>query len=448
MTAKSNERQMILGWLLDPTGTHASSWMIDQSERDPRTDFANYKAMAEEAERAKLHFIFQADWPSVRPGPPERIARVTSYNVWFEPVSLMSALASITSKIGLVGTGSTSFNEPYNLARQFSTLDHISEGRAGWNIVTSRSPIAGMNYGRDEQIPHSDRYKRGEEFVDVVKGLWDSYEDDAIVRDVENGLYFDPKKLHTLDYKSDQFNVLGPLNISRSPQGYPVMFQAGASPTGITLGARVADVIFCIHRNIEDMQNFSEKVRAQAVEFGRLPSAIKICNAFDVVVKRTATEADEAVARLDAMLHPESIKQWVSDDIEADITDLDLDDLITVDRLPKIANSSKSADSVIRKWLEEKPMSVREMYDRFKARSAVSVHGDPIQVADKMEEWFTSGATDGFMLFFPLPSGMRDFNELVVPELQRRGLFHTDYSGTTLRENLNLPRPEHPNTLV
>lgn len=444
MNPDPKARQMILGWLMNPCGTHRASWMTFAGRPDPLTDIDLFKAMAQEAERAKFDFIFQADWPSVRPGPPSHTARNVTYNVILEPISLMSTLAAVTSKIGVVATGSTTFSEPYTLARQFASLDHISHGRAGWNIVTTRSPIASLNYGLTEEVPHADRYKRGEEFVDVTKGLWDSYEDDAIVRDTERGLYFDPDKLHVLNYKSEEFSVRGPLNISRPPQGNPVLFQAGASDIGMQLGARVGEVIFCLKDTIEAMQDYSRKVKEAAVQFGRSPDEVKVVCGFDIVVKKTAAEAKAAIAALDEMLHPDAIKDVVSADIEADITHLDLDDLVTFDMLPEDANSSKSADAVIRGWLEEKPMTVREIYNQFsRSRSAVGIHGDPMQVADKLEEWFISGATDGFMFFFPLASGMWDFNELVVPELQRRGLFRREYTGETLRENLGLPRPVH-----
>ena len=449
MGVNSMGRQMIIGWLMSPAGAHPAGWTKFGDRPNPSSDFARYAAMAREAERAKLDFVFQADWPSVAPGPLEQTSRNAGYNVWFDPIPLTSALAAVTSEIGIVATGSTTYSEPYNLARNFASLDHISRGRAAWNIVTSRSPIASLNYGHTREVSHEERYRRAEEFVDVVLGLWDSYEDDAIVRDPERGLYFDPAKRHELAYVSEYFRVRGPLNMSRPPQGHPVLFQAGASDTGIELGARVGEVMFSVHPTIDLAQTYMRKLKDRAAAFGRSPDDLRVVTSIDVVVKKTAAEAEDAMAEMDARLHPDALKTIVSTDIEADISDLGIDDLVTLDRLPSRANSSKSADSLLRSWLEEKPMTVRELFHRFsRARSAVRAYGDPKQVADIMEEWFTSGATDGFMLLMQLESGIWDFGSLVVPELQRRGLFRTEYAGRTLRDHLGLPRPPHPSCVL
>ncbi|MEJ7935965.1 LLM class flavin-dependent oxidoreductase [Sphingobium sp. AN558] len=434
--------QMILGWLMNPSGSHRAGWMKFLDKPDPLTDISVWTELAREAERAKLDFIFHADWPSVRPGAHAMIARNTSYNNHLEPLTVMSALSSVTSGIGLVATGSTSHNEPYNLARQFAALDHVSHGRAGWNIVTSRSPIAALNYGHEREIPHAERYRRGEEFVDVVMKLWDSYEDDAFVRDTESGYYFDPKKLHVQDHVGEYYRVRGPLNIARPPQGYPVRFQAGASDVGRQLGARVADVLFCTYGDLDVMLDYYRETKNLTSTFGRRPGDVKVCCGFEPIVAQSEAEAEDKLEELNALLHPDTIREVVSNDIEADISHLQLDDYVTVADLPRDANSSKSADKLLRSWLNERSMTVREIFSKFSsARSALSVHGTPQQIADKMEEWFTAGAVDGFMLIFTLPTGMRDFGRLVVPELQRRGLFKTEYAGKTLRENLGLRRP-------
>lgn len=439
---RTHKPHMSLGWLIIPGGNHRASWQLYTGQPDPNTDFEVYVKMAREAEEAGLDYIFHADWPSIRPGPRDIIARNFNYNNHIEPIPLMSALAAVTSRIGLVGTSSTTHNEPYNLARQFAALDHISHGRAGWNIVTSRSPIAALNYGHEAAIPHAERYRRSHEFVDVVTALWDSYDDDAFIRDPVSGYYFTPDKLHTLDHEGKYFRVKGPLNIARSPQGQPVRFQAGASDDGMELAARVGEMVFCIFGEMEAMRNYRRTIKEKAVGYGRDPDDVLVSCGFDVIVRESSAEAEDAFEELQAMLHPEAIKDVVSNDIEADISDLGLDDLVTIDRLPKDANSSKSADKLIRSWLQNEPMTVRQLFDRFsRSRSAMSIHGNPMQIADKMEEWFRADAVDGFMLFFMLETGMRDFGRLVIPELQRRGLFRTRYEGVTLRDHLGLRRP-------
>jgi len=435
--------QIILGWLMNPSGSHRASWMDFHGKPDPSTNIDLYVDLAREAEEAKFDFIFQADWPSIRPGPHQMIARTVTYNNHLEPVTLMAALSTATSKIGLVATGSTSHTEPYNLARQFAALDHVSRGRAGWNIVTTRSPIAAMNYGHAADVPHAERYHRGEEFVDLVVKLWDSYEDDAFIRNPATGFYFDPAKLHVQNHSGEYFKVRGPLNIARSPQGYPVLFQAGASDTGRQLAARVGEVLFCNYGDITLMRDYYNSIKSIATSLGRHPSGIKICCGFEIIVAESEAEAHEKFERFNSRLHEDTIKEVVANDIEADISNFRVDDLVTVDHLPKEANSSKSGDKILRSWLSERPMTVREIFHKFSlSRSSMSVHGTAQQVADRMEEWFSAGAVDGFILFFTLPSGIHDFRRLVIPELRRRGLFRSEYAGKTLREHLGLQRPQ------
>jgi FMN-dependent oxidoreductase (nitrilotriacetate monooxygenase family) len=441
--AGRDDRKMVIGWLMAAGGAHRAAWMKHVGQPDPHTTLAAHVGMARDAERAKLDFIFHADWPSVRPGSAESIARNCTYANHLEPIALMTALAVATSHVGLVATVTTSFSEPYNVARQFASLDHLSQGRAGWNIVTGRSPMAAFNFGHTSEIPHAERYRRGEEFVEVALGLWDSYEDDAFIRDPKSGFYFDPTKMHVLNHEGKYFRVRGPLNIARPPQGRPVLFQAGASDTGMSFGAKFGELLFANNKTIEAAQGYYRTVRENVAGCGRSPSEVLVCNGLEVIVRDSAAEAEDAYQELEDLLHPEAIKDSVAVDIEADISDLGADDLLTVDRLPISANSSKSSDKVIRGWLEKEPMTVRQLYKRFGSRGAHAIYGTPKQVADRMEEWFTAGATDGFMMFFPLPTGMRDFGTMVVPELQRRSLFRSEYIGKTFRENLGLRRPPH-----
>lgn len=438
----SSPRHMAIGWLMEPAGTHAAGWQKFVGQPDVANNIRHFAKMAKEAEAAKLDFIFQADSASIRPGPIEAVARQQAYANMLEPFTQMTALSQATSRIGLVSTGITSFWEPFNLARLAMSVDHVSGGRFGWNIVTGRHPLAAPNFG-EESIAHADRYKRAHEFTDVVLGLWDSYEDDAFIRDPQLGYYFDPAKIHLLNHSGEYYKVRGPMNLGRSPQGWPVLVQAGSSGPGKEFAAKFAEVVFSISGNLERAGAFYEDIKGQMAQFGRERDEMRILSALQVIVRESEQEALDAFEEMQQKLHPELIKHTVSYDLETDVMDLDLDDYVTVDHLPADANSSKSADALLREWLTKKPMTVRELYFQFcQNRSAITVHGTPRQVADVMEEWFEAGVADGFMLFLPLESGMRDFGRLVVPELQRRDLFRREYEGTTLREHLGLKRPE------
>lgn len=429
---------------MEPAGTHAAGWQKFADGPDIANDIKHFAKMAMEAEAAKLDFVFQADSSSIRPGPLDAVARNHTYANMLEPFTEMAAISQLTSRIGLVSTASTSFWAPFNLARLAASVDHISGGRFGWNIVTGRHPLAAPNFGQ-EFVGHADRYYRAHEFTEVVLGLWDSYDDDAFCRDPETGYYFDPAKIHALNHQGEYYRVRGPLNLGRSPQGRPVLVQAGSSGDGRDFGARYGEVIFSISGTIEKAREFYEDIKQRMVEYGRHRDEMRVLSAMSVIVRDTEQEAVDAYAEMQALLHPQTIKHMVSVDLETDVMDLDVDDYVTADRLPQNANSSKSADAVLRQWLSERPMTVRELYYKFsQSRSANTIHGSAEQIADVMEEWFTKGVADGFMMMFPLESGMRDFGRLVVPELQRRGLFRTEYEGTTLRDHLGLKRPQFP----
>lgn len=433
--------QMAIGWLMEPAGTHHVGWQTFADRQDVANDIRHFAEMAQEAEAAKLDFIFQADSASIRPGPIEAVARQQTYANMLEPFTQMAALSQHTSRIGLVSTACTSFWEPFNLARLAASVDHISGGRFGWNIVTGRHPLAAPNYGEDK-IAHADRYKRAHEFTEVVLGLWDSYEDDAFCRDPQSGYYFDPAKIHPLHHEGEYYKVRGPMNLARPPQGRPVLVQAGSSGPGKEFAARFGEVIFSINGTMEKAREFYEDLKGQMANYGRQRDEMRVLSALQVVVRETAQEANDAYESLQQRLHPELMKHTVSYDLETDVMDLDIDDYVTIDRLPAEANSSKSADALLREWLGKRPMTVRELYFQFcQTRSSNAIHGSPGEVADVMEEWFSAGVADGFMLLFPLESGMRDFGRLVVPELQRRGLFRREYEGRTLRDHLGLKRP-------
>lgn len=441
----TGSKKMSIGWLMEAAGTHAAGWQTMVDRRDPVIDIRHFAQMAKEAEAAKLDFIFQYDSPAIRPGPIDAVARNSTYANMLEPFTQLAALSQVTSRIGLVATGCTTYYEPYNMARMVASLDHISDGRAGWNIVTGRHPLAAFNFGHTEGIPHAERYKRGREFTEVVLGLWDSYEDDAFCRDIETGYYLDPAKMHIQNHKGEYYDVRGPLNLARTPQGRPVLVQAGSSGDGRDFGARFGEVIFSINGTFEKSREFYDDMKGRMAKYGRQPDEMRVLNGLNVIVKDSVQEAVDAYETLQDMLHPEAIKHMVSIDLETDVMGMDVDDYVTLDHLPKEVNSSKSGDAVLREWLSERPMTVRELYRQFcQSRSASTIHGTATQVADLMEEWFTGGVVDGYMMFFPLASGMRDFGARVVPELQRRGLFRTEYEGATLREHLGLQRPPFP----
>ena len=442
--SRAAQRQIVLGQMLSPMGGHQAAWKKFVEGPDPLTSFAHYAAQARMSEAAKLDFVFYADWPCFRPGAMDVLARNWIYNNQLEPMSLTSALAAVTTRIGVAATGSTTFYEPYNLARQFASLDHISQGRAAWNIVTTRAPGAAYNYGHVTEVPHADRYVHAREFVQVVLGLWDSFEDDAFVRDPASGYYFDPNKVHALDHAGPHLRVRGPMNMARPPQGYPVLFQAGASDDGVDLSARFGEVMFGVHGTLDAARGHYKRIRDRLPLYRRDESEVRLCVGLHTVVRESAAEAEDAFQAMQELLDSEVIKNVVSVDIEADLSDLGLDDLVTVDRLPKEVISSKSTDRLIRSWLEKEPMTIRQIFLKFasKTRGTAAIHGTPHQVADMMEEWVTGGGCDGFILMCPLHSGLEEISQMVLPELRRRGLFRTEYAGTTLRDHLGLRRPE------
>lgn len=436
--------QMKLGWLMSPAGNHPAAWLHPSTELHGANSFAHYKRLVQKAEAAKFDFVFQADAAGARDGNMRALSRAPRFmNIW-EPVSLLSALVGATERIGLCGTMSTSYYEPYNLARLFASLDHLSNGRAGWNVVTSAHPAGGYNFGRDGLEEHSLRYARAREFVDVCFGLWDSWDDDAFVLDRERGVYFDPDKMHYLHHKGRFFSVRGPLNIARPPQGRPVIIQAGGSEAGKELAAETAEVIFTRDASLAHAQQFYADVKGRMARFGRAPGHLKIMAGLTVIVGRSAAEAAEKFDRLQSMIHPEVGLELLSEDLEGvDLSDLPLDQPIPRERIPATANRHKQFFDQILRLIDEEHLTLRQLYLRYgAARGGDVVRGTPSQIADYMETWFRADAADGFMLTFSLvPDGLDDFIALVLPELRRRGLFREDYVGQTLRDHLELPRP-------
>ena len=347
----------------------------------------------------------------------------------------------LTQHLGLIATASTTYNEPYHVARKFASLDHLSGGRAGWNVVTSGNPDESMNFGLDHHLEHATRYRRAREFFDVVTGLWDSWADDAFIRDAETGIYFDPAKLHVLNHKGEFLKVRGPLNIARPVQGWPVIVQAGASEAGRQLAAETAEVIFGAGSNIANARTFYGDVKGRMRELGRDPDHLKVLPGAFVVVGESVAEAREKRARLDSLVHYDSAIASLSIALGHDTSRFDPEGPLPA--IPE-SNASRSGRERIVELAQREKLTVRQLAQRVGGYGGLAFVGTPATIANQMEEWLLTEACDGFNVMFPyLPAGLDDFVDLVVPELQRRGLFRREYEGATLRENLGLPRPEN-----
>ncbi|WP_072387797.1 LLM class flavin-dependent oxidoreductase [Hyphomicrobium sp. CS1BSMeth3] len=434
----STSRQMRLGAFMRPVSIHTAAWRYPGGTPDANFNFTHLKRFAQKLEQGKFDAFFMADHLAVLNMPTEglkRSATVTS----FDPPTLLPALAVVTERLGLIATASTTFDQPYHVARRFAALDHLSGGRAGWNVVTTSNPDAALNFGLEEHVEHGDRYKRGREFVDVVKGLWDSWADDAFIRDVESGIYFDPEKMHVLDHKGPHFSVRGPLNVARPIQGWPVIVQAGASEAGRQLAAETAEVIFAAPGNLAGGKSFYADVKGRMDRLGRPRDHLKILPGALVVVGDTVEEARAKRALLDSLVHYESAIASLSIAIGHDASKFDPDG-----PLPDIpeTNASKSGRERAIALARREHLTVRQLAQRFGGYAGLSFVGTPKTIADEMEQWLVEDGSDGFNIMFPyLPAGLDDFVDRVVPELQRRGIFRREYEGRTLRENLGLPRP-------
>lgn len=436
----SRARRFRLGAFLQATGHHVSAWRHPQTQMDAGLNFEHYKRITQTAERGLFDAIFLADSPAVWGGDPKTQYR-NGKVAHFEPVTLFSALSAVTQHIGFIATASTTYEQPYTLARKFASLDHLSQGRAGWNVVTTGNENAAQNFGLEHHPDHAQRYERAEEFVEVVKGLWDSWEDDAFVRDRASGIYFDADKLHILNHHGPHFSVKGPLNVGRPPQGYPVIVQAGASEAGRDLAARTAEVIFTANQTLADAQEFYADIKQRAVQYGRDPDDIKIMPGAFPIIGRTETEAQEKYEFLASLIHPEVAWDILKPYYKGvDLSAYSLDDLAP--ELPTDTNTNKSRLKLVRD-LAGRGLTLRQLYLALStARGHRTIVGTPETIADQLEEWFVGGAADGFNIMPPiLPTGLEEFVDLVIPILQRRGLFRTEYEGRTLRENLGLRRP-------
>jgi len=436
------EKQLRLGAFMRPVSIHTGSWRYPNAFPDANFNFAHLRRFAETLERGCFDAFFMADHLAVLNMPIEALQRshtVTS----FEPFTLLSALAGATKHIGLIATGSTTFDAPYHVARRFASLDHISAGRAGWNIVTTSNPDAALNFGLEAHMEHGERYARAREFYEVVTGLWDSFADDAFVCDVERGLYFDPAKMHVLNHKGKYYSVRGPLNIARPVQGWPVIVQAGASEAGRQLAAETAEVVFAAGSNLANAQRFYADVKGRMRKIGRDPEHLKVLPGALVVVGDTISQAQAKRARLDGLVNYANAIASLSIALGHDASGFDPDG-----PLPEIpeSNASKSGRERVIELARRENLTVRELAQRLGGYGGLAFVGTPQSIADGMHEWLLTEGCDGFNVMFPyLPEGLDDFVARVVPELQRRGIFRSRYEGATLRENLGLPRPANRN---
>jgi FMN-dependent oxidoreductase (nitrilotriacetate monooxygenase family) len=437
-----SSQQLRLGAFMRPVSIHAGAWRYPGAFADANFNFAHLRRFAETLERGRFDAFFMADHLAVLNMPLEALQRshtVTS----FEPFTLLSALAGATKHIGLIATGSTTFDAPYHIARRFASLDHLSGGRAGWNIVTTSNPDAALNFGLEAHMEHGERYARAREFYDVVTGLWDSFADDAFVRDVDNGIYFAPNKMHLLNHKGKYFSVRGPLNIARPVQGWPVIVQAGASEAGRQLAAETAEVVFAAGSNLANGQRFYADIKGRMRKIGRNPEHLKILPGALVVVGDTLEEAKRKRARLDGLVNYANAIGSLSVALGHDASQFDPEG-----PLPEIpeSNASKSGRERVIELAKRENLTVRELALRVGGYAGLAFVGTPHSIAEQMQEWLFAAGCDGFNVMFPyLPEGLDDFVDRVVPELQRRGIFRSDYEGTTLRENLGLPRPANRN---
>jgi FMN-dependent oxidoreductase (nitrilotriacetate monooxygenase family) len=430
-------RTLHLNAFLLNAGHHDAAWRHPRTQPDRVTDLRYFQQLARTAERGLLDSVFLADslalWGNVR------------HNALggFEPLTLLSALAAVTERIGLIATVSTTFNEPFHTARKFASLDHLSGGRAGWNIVTSGTVDEARNFGQDEHLEHRLRYDRAREFVEVATRLWDSWEDDAIVLDRERGVYADAGRIHAIDHHGEYFRVRGPLNVPRSPQGHPLLVQAGSSEDGKEFAARYAEAVFTAQQTLADAQAFHKDLKSRLARHGRTEEQLLVLPGIAPVIGSTEAEARALERELTELQVPEYGLAQLSGMLGTDLTGLPLDGPLPELPEERDINGNKSRFTLVAELARREGLTLRELIARLGAgRGHRVVAGSPEQIADQLQEWFTQGAADGFNIMPPhLPGGLDDFVDHVVPILQRRGLFRTEYTGRTLREHYGLPRP-------
>ncbi|MEX2969665.1 LLM class flavin-dependent oxidoreductase [Streptomyces sp. C184] len=433
----ASPRRLHLNAFLMNAGHHDAAWRHPRTQPERVTDVRYFQHLAQTAERGKLDSIFFADglalWGKVK------------HNALggFEPLTLLSALATVTERIGLIATVSTTFNEPFHTARKFASLDHLSGGRAGWNIVTSGTVDEARNFGQDEHLEHSLRYDRAREFIEVATKLWDSWEDDAVLIDRARGIYADTGKVQPIDHRGKHFAVQGPLNVQRSPQGHPLLVQAGSSEDGKEFAAQYAEAVFTAQQTLADGQAFYKDVKSRLARYGRSETDLKILPGICPVIGSTEAAARALEQELTDLQVPEYGLAQLSGMLGTDLTGLPLDGPLPALPEERDINGNKSRFTLVAELARRDGLTLRELIARLGGGRGHRVFaGTPEQIADQLEDWFTQGAADGFNVMPPhLPGGLEDFVDHVVPLLQDRGLFRTEYTGRTLREHYGLPRP-------
>ncbi|WP_122436109.1 LLM class flavin-dependent oxidoreductase [Pseudomonas viridiflava] len=432
-------RQMKLGAFLMATGHHVAAWRHPDVPANAGLDFKHYRHLAQVAEAAKFDALFVADSVAAATGD---IASRMARSDHFEPLTLLSALSAVTNHIGLIATATTTYNEPYHVARKFASLDHLSGGRVGWNLVTSDAAAEAQNFGRSEHVGHAERYSRAREFHQVVTGLWNSWADDAFTRDKASGQYYDPAKVQVLNHQGEHFSVKGPLNVARSPQGQPVVVQAGSSEVGRDLAAQTAEVVFTAQTSLASAQAFYADIKGRLAAYGRSVDSLKIMPGVLIVVAETEALAREKFESFQDLVEPEVGVALLGRMLgNFDLSGYPLDGPLP--ELPLTDSGQRSRQKLLTELAEREHLNLAQLGRRIAGgRGHYSLIGAPEQVADELQTWFEQGAADGFNVLVPhLPGGLEDVARLLVPELQRRGLFRTEYEGTTLRENLGLQRP-------
>jgi FMN-dependent oxidoreductase (nitrilotriacetate monooxygenase family) len=432
----ATDRQMHMGVFVLGTGNHTAGWRYEGAATS-HIDLAVIQQIARTAERGKFDMLFISD--SMAMDPTDH----PSFMCRFEPTSLISVLSATTTHIGLGATVSTSYSEPFNIARIFGSIDHFSGGRVAWNVVTGSNPKSALNFNREAHLEHELRYQRANEYVDVVRGLWVCWEDDAIVADKTTGRYIDADKVRTLDHKGRFFQVKGPINMSRSPQGHPVIIQAGGSPSGLELAARTADVVFSVVQDLAGARVAYADLKGRMAKYGRTAHELAVLPGVMPIIGASDSQAREQLSKLQSWLTPANAATLVASRIGYDVSGHALDGPVPP---PPASHDSQTFGHILYETAQREKMTLRDLYNlTAAARGHWVVCGTPTSIADTLEEWFLGGAADGFNILPPyFPGAFDDFVDQVVPELQRRGLFRQDYQGRTLRDHLGLARVSSP----
>jgi FMN-dependent oxidoreductase, nitrilotriacetate monooxygenase family len=436
-------KQMKLGAFFNLPGHHVASWRYPSTDPRRTLELEHLKELAQTAERGKFDMIFFADILGLK-----RLGNFATSTVKLDPLIIITTLAAVTKNIGLTATLTTTYNEPFQVARKFAAIDHLSGGRAGWNVVTSGNEKEAQLFGKEKHLEHARRYERAEEFVELAKKLWFSIEDEALVIDKQNGRFLDVDKVHPVEHQGEWFKVQGLLDAPSTPQGHPVIVQAGSSEAGKELAAKTAEVIFTAWQTLEEAQAFYRDVKGRLAKYGRKPDDLKIMPGVFITVAQTEAEAIAKQKELNSYILPEVGLEYLSSFIGVDLSGYDVDaPLPTTGETTEDKTNPQIRTNIIRTLAEREGLkTLREVYEFIAgARGHREIVGTPGQIADQLEEWFLNEGADGFNIMPPtFPEGLNDIVDFVIPELQRRGLFRTEYESHTLRGNLGLSIPVNP----